>query len=649
MDIESHGILTDPTMGYYTVSYEDIEAGDMDLLLRCYYLPRDIFLYYPNTSECPPLKIPENWKNEVHQLENHGKLWAYVAGLYHTHESDGYDDAAEDPKICSTCLESDKDFLRVLTELRLEWLLTLSGQVPGAPTEQRGKVGENILRRLVRTELRLKELGGRRNQSLARFSDLNLTDYLLFCTGESTPDSDVADMSDLAEEIHKLQHRFRKIGRQILVGASFRSLTYINFLNGSRGLSHSIQAEASEIVMAYEALVTSAEAYKSPLFLADTDIHALKRTRNALQLGIRNSPKFTTAMKEAETHLKSIIDRQESIDLIAFTQKLERHKSLHPWVPLQGITEFAAPLSNAPVESEVRTLGPYHSYSAHQMGHAKTNEDACGTCLLSLLNGEQALLSGVYDGEGSDTCSRFVCDTLPGLLVKEIHAAKPKNSMEMTLLLNQVPASLDKLWNKKIAGTAEKSGSSLLFTLVWKDHLFCVNCGNCRALMVNGDQWKLLSEDANPTQHSYLKKVLQTGGWVKKDSSGVTKICDGKKVARSVGYAKDRGISSTPKIEVVDLADLNKESPLTIVLGTSGMYENNILLSEEVAEYVNGRGCLEKATQELVLHALHRENKGKGKKPSTYRWSNSNVTTVAIRVWDTKTTDDDPWLAFPFG
>ena len=229
--------------------------------------------------------------------------------------------------------------------------------------------------------------------------------------------------------------------------------------------------------------------------------------------------------------------------------------------------------------------GVYTLGGTDAFGHPKTNQDSyiIKEDDLSLNNKEYSF--GVFDGHGLQ--GHLVSEGIKNYLMNcafDHYSSKQKIISMFNSLSKSIEASKD--------FDVFCSGSTAVVVRITKEKIICANCGDSRAILVNGlGNIVKLSRDHKPELADEKRRIVAAGGRVDRIyGMGPYRVWfkdgdyPGLAMSRSIGdtLAHKVGVSNIPEIMEYNI---NSVKPIAIVVASDGVWE--FMSNEQVKTILN--------------------------------------------------------------
>lgn len=268
----------------------------------------------------------------------------------------------------------------------------------------------------------------------------------------------------------------------------------------------------------------------------------------------------------------------------------------------KGEVSFAPAAKEENWQVQETRLGSLQVGIASTQGRRSYNEDymqwgRCGP------KGQSSFMA-LFDGHGGSECAAFlqnsIANELNAKLQKIENLTSPERELEITHLLKHLFVYLDKEFKNKHPHS--RAGSTAILALVIDQHLYLVNVGDSRAILVKeGSQTEKimqLTDDAKPDKERFKKGIVKRGGRVITPLNSVPRVNGILAVARSVGDARvGKGVTSLGKVSRYALSDIPPGSRL--VLATDGVWD--VGSTEEVGHDL---AAANGSSSDLALHLI---------------------------------------------
>ena len=229
--------------------------------------------------------------------------------------------------------------------------------------------------------------------------------------------------------------------------------------------------------------------------------------------------------------------------------------------------------------------GAYTLGGTDAFGHPKTNQDSyiIKEDDLSLNNKEYSF--GVFDGHGLQ--GHLVSEGIKNYLMNcafDHYSSKQK----IISMFNSLSKSIETSKNFDVFC----SGSTAVVVRITKEKIICANCGDSRAILVNGlGNIVKLSRDHKPELADEKRRIVAAGGRVDRIyGMGPYRVWfkdgdyPGLAMSRSIGdtLAHKVGVSNIPEIMEYNI---NSVKPIAIVVASDGVWE--FMSNEQVKSILN--------------------------------------------------------------
>ena len=216
--------------------------------------------------------------------------------------------------------------------------------------------------------------------------------------------------------------------------------------------------------------------------------------------------------------------------------------------------------------------GAYTLGGTDAFGHPKTNQDSFITKIEELPNYKEYTL-GVFDGHGLQ--GNLVSEGIKNYLMNctyEQYSSKQK----IISMFNSLSKSIETSKNFDVFC----SGSTAVIVHISKEKIICANCGDSRAILINGlGNVVKLSRDHKPELSDEKKRIIAAGGRVDRIyGMGPYRVWfkdgdyPGLAMSRSIGdtLAHKVGVSNVP--EIIEYS-INNVKPVAIIVASDGVWE----------------------------------------------------------------------------
>ena len=229
--------------------------------------------------------------------------------------------------------------------------------------------------------------------------------------------------------------------------------------------------------------------------------------------------------------------------------------------------------------------GAYTLGGTDAFGHPKTNQDSyiIKEDDLSLNNKEYSF--GVFDGHGLQ--GHLVSEGIKNFLMNcsyDQYSSKQK----IISMFNSLSKSIESAKNFDVFC----SGSTAVIVRVTKEKIICANCGDSRAILINGlGNIVKLSRDHKPELTDEKRRIIAAGGRVDRIyGMGPFRVWfkdgdyPGLAMSRSIGdtLAHKVGVSNIPEIMEYNI---NSVKPVAIIVASDGVWE--FMNNEQVKNILN--------------------------------------------------------------
>ena len=232
----------------------------------------------------------------------------------------------------------------------------------------------------------------------------------------------------------------------------------------------------------------------------------------------------------------------------------------------------------------VTHYGAYTLGGTDTFGHPKTNQDSYITKIEELPNYKEYTL-GVFDGHGLQ--GNLVSEGIKNYLMNCTHEHY-SSKQKIISMFSSLSKSIETSKNFDVFC----SGSTVVIVHISKEKIICANCGDSRAILINGlGNIVKLSRDHKPELIDEKKRIIAAGGRVDRIyGMGPYRVWfkdgdyPGLAMSRSIGdtLAHKVGVSNVPEIMEYNI---NNIKPVAVIVASDGVWE--FMSNEQVKNILN--------------------------------------------------------------
>ena len=225
---------------------------------------------------------------------------------------------------------------------------------------------------------------------------------------------------------------------------------------------------------------------------------------------------------------------------------------------------------------------------------------------------------GVFDGHGGSLCSSKVSDHLVDHIFKQIFAragidtshymllrefklssaeAQKVNNLDVNVIAKAIEEgflSMDRhlLEIEEIKQDDDKSGTTVICSLITNTHVFLINCGDSRGMLCKSGRVEVSTFDHKPTNRKERQRIQDAGGMV-----ALQRVNGGLATSRGLGDFEYKNVAGLPpdKQYVSPIPDVTisdrESSDEFIVLACDGIWD--VMSNEDVLKFVRERVNIE--------------------------------------------------------
>lgn len=232
----------------------------------------------------------------------------------------------------------------------------------------------------------------------------------------------------------------------------------------------------------------------------------------------------------------------------------------------------------------ISSYGSYTLGGTDGFGHPKTNQDSYITKIEELQDYKEYTF-GVFDGHGLQ--GNLVSEGIRNYLMNctyDQYSTKQK----IITMFNSLSKTIESSKNFDVFC----SGSTVVIVHISKEKIVCANCGDSRAILINGlGNIVKLSRDHKPELIDEKKRIIAAGGRVDRIyGMGPYRVWfkdgdyPGLAMSRSIGdtLAHKVGVSNIPEIMEFNI---NNVKPVAIIVASDGVWE--FMTNEQVKNIIN--------------------------------------------------------------
>ncbi|UJR34353.1 hypothetical protein I4U23_021757 [Adineta vaga] len=250
-------------------------------------------------------------------------------------------------------------------------------------------------------------------------------------------------------------------------------------------------------------------------------------------------------------------------------------------------------------------------------GWRKSNEDF-HRHLVPIDNHHWKLWSyfAIFDGHNGTDTAKNAANLLDKHLIDALNGiSKGKSSddlihssqfdlYQLTQIVKHTFLQLDK---ELVSLVRDQSGSVCIATLIGPEHIYLINLGDSRAIIISKDGKVLeYTKDHKPNVRKEKERILKAGGHVTQMLGDVARVEDQLAVSRALGdYSIDKHlIPASP--DIIQFERNSKSTANFLILACDGVWD--VMSNEQVASFVIQRisnTSLENIASQLLDHCLH--------------------------------------------
>lgn len=195
----------------------------------------------------------------------------------------------------------------------------------------------------------------------------------------------------------------------------------------------------------------------------------------------------------------------------------------------------------------------------------------------------------VFDGHGGSRCAQYLQAVSESYLKRQFEKELLNKGVLETAgifnILKLAGVRLGAQWNEQ----GDKSGSTAITALIIGNDLWVANVGDCRAILLDGDQTIALSMDAKPEDAVFASGVEKRGGVIKTVSGDIPRVYStglalevGVAMTRAVGHP-EIGAGINPRAKVIRYP-LNSPDKKMLIVASDGLWD--FVSTNQVADVV---------------------------------------------------------------
>lgn len=229
-------------------------------------------------------------------------------------------------------------------------------------------------------------------------------------------------------------------------------------------------------------------------------------------------------------------------------------------------------------------------YALSSMQGWRVDMEDAHTVQLSHPHLPELAIFAVFDGHGGTTVSKESAQRLVPRLVDVLKTATGDDDQvaRTTAALRAALLTLDRELRKlpKLSTGEDRSGSTANFAIITPSHVYTVNCGDSRSILVRGGQVHHSTIDHKPADKQEIDRIYYAGGFI-----DMGRVCGNLAVSRALGdfFYKDRAdladheqkISAAPDVSPIK----RHEEDEFLLIACDGIWD--VMTNEDAAAFVH--------------------------------------------------------------
>ncbi len=159
-----------------------------------------------------------------------------------------------------------------------------------------------------------------------------------------------------------------------------------------------------------------------------------------------------------------------------------------------------------------------YSYLEDQnIANEETMEDK-GKSIENFMNDSSQMLFMLFDGHGGDTVSKYLQNNFSEVY-KDYLISYSKNNPNINYIENALKDTFNTLNNQiRKLNLSSMGSTACIVHLIWENPskliLYCANCGDTRASLINSESYIRLSKDHRADDKDEKKRIIKSGGMI---------------------------------------------------------------------------------------------------------------------------------------
>ncbi len=241
-------------------------------------------------------------------------------------------------------------------------------------------------------------------------------------------------------------------------------------------------------------------------------------------------------------------------------------------IKLYPFIQFKTSLDNAYIKSDI--------------GQRKSMED----CHVMAILGPNLRFYGIFDGHCGDKVSTYVAKELPLTIFTKFAEISVINQQQIIKIIQDSFLEIDyDIFNQKING-----GTTAICALISPYHIFLINLGDSRGIILNHNVISFITKDHLPINHYEQQRIIESGHIVNTDSrinpKGTGRIDSTLSVSRALGDNRFKHLKGTytgvssPVSPFADIHVHSRKKADKIILACDGLWD--VIRTKEIPHLI---------------------------------------------------------------
>ncbi|CAF1382393.1 unnamed protein product [Adineta ricciae] len=213
----------------------------------------------------------------------------------------------------------------------------------------------------------------------------------------------------------------------------------------------------------------------------------------------------------------------------------------------------------------------------------------------------------IFDGHNGIETAKNAANLLDKHLIDALNELIHSTQIDLYQISQIIKHTFLQLDKELVNLVNDQSGSVCIATLIGPEHIYLINLGDSRAIIISNDGKVLeYTKDHKPNNRKEKERILKAGGHVTQHSGDVARVEDQLAVSRALGdYSIDKHlIPASPAI--IQFAKNPNSQGEYLILACDGIWD--VMSNEQVASFILQRislnSSLENIASQLLDHCL---------------------------------------------